>query len=134
MNIKRLASFLFVLGCVFCLTSMKNIGENFGDDIKLADLDLNRQAVSLAGNKIEEFPLAERGFLWDEEDSKTKKWRPQGITGLKEAGKEYVIISWYGRKEADDTDAKWYDNDGYKLPQERSDISAFVSVRKVLVT
>lgn len=99
MNTKHYTSFLFVLGCVFCLTSMKNLAESYGNDIKLATLDLNRQAVNLTGNKIDEFPLAERGFLWDSDDSTTKKWRPQGITGLYEGAKEYIFVSWYGRKE-----------------------------------
>jgi hypothetical protein len=60
---------------------------------------LNRQAVSLNGDKMEEFPSANRGFLWDSDDSKTKKFRPQGIAGLKDGGKEYICVSWYGRKE-----------------------------------
>jgi hypothetical protein len=60
---------------------------------------LNRQAVSLSGDKKDEFPSANRGFLWDSDDSKTKKFRPQGIAGLKDGGKEYICVSWYGRKE-----------------------------------
>ncbi|MBP9887071.1 MAG: HDOD domain-containing protein [Leptospiraceae bacterium] len=60
---------------------------------------LNRQAVSLSGEKKDEFPSANRGFLWDSDDSKTKKFRPQGIAGLKDGGKEYICVSWYGRQE-----------------------------------
>jgi len=96
---KLSVTFLFVLGCVFCLSSTKNIVKNYGEDIRLTNLNLNRQAVSLNGNKMEEFPLADRGFLWDSDDSKTKKWRPQGIAGLNEGGKDYILVSWYGRKE-----------------------------------
>lgn len=69
-----------------------------GDDIKLTGLDLNRKAVKLTDPKKKEFPLAERGFLWQSDDSKTKKWRPQGITGMEVDGREFIIVSWYGRK------------------------------------
>ena len=51
----------------------------------------------MEGNKKEEFPSANRGFLWDSDDSKTEKFRPQGIAGLKDGGKEYIFVSWYGR-------------------------------------
>lgn len=99
-------TFLILLGCVLCLTSMNIFKENQANKIKLVSLDLNRKAVSLKGNKMEEFPNAERGFLWDSDDSKTKKWRPQGITGLNEGGKEYIFVSWYGRKEESKYDSR----------------------------
>ena len=68
-----------------------------GGDIKITDLNLNRKAVKLIGDKKKEFPLAERGFLWSSEDSTTKKWRPQSITGMEEDGREFILVSWYGR-------------------------------------
>ena len=53
---------------------------------------LNRQAVSLSGDKKDEFPSANRGFLWDSDDSKTKKFRPQGIAGLKDGGDRKSVV------------------------------------------
>lgn len=80
-----------------------------GDDIKLTDLDLDKKAVILTGKKKKEFPLAERGFLWQSDDSKTKNWRPQGITGMDVDGREFIIVSWYGRKQ------KKYENRGARI-------------------
>ncbi len=117
-NMKLLVSLLIVSCGIFSLTSMKNIRKNL-DDIKLANLNLNRQAVSLTGDKKSEFPLAERGFLWDEDDANTDKWRPQGISGLKENGKEYIFVSWYGRKKEALTklgnDEDYYMNRGARI-------------------
>lgn len=64
---------------------------------------LNRTANKLTGTKKAEFPLAEKGFTWKSDDSKTKKWRPQGITGvITEKGQQFVIVSWYGRNDGSD--------------------------------
>lgn len=68
---------------------------------------LDRKAFSLTDSKKREFPKANRGFTWDKDDWGTKKWRPQGISGLtftfKEKGKkkkteqELLVVSWYGK-------------------------------------
>lgn len=39
------------------------------------------------------------GFLWNEEDAETTKWRPQGVTTFHLHGRRYVLVSWYGRKD-----------------------------------
>lgn len=82
----------------------------------------NRKAVSLHDkdqiHKIEEFPLTDKGFLWDENDAKTFKWRTQGITGVKESGQEFVFVSWTGRAEDDQpigSDRKGYTNRGARI-------------------
>ena len=107
MKMTMIKAFLLMLAipaAFVLLTSMKvvtPVPNATNGDIKITDLDLNRKAVQLTGTKKEEFPLADKGFLWDSDDSKTKKWRPQGITGMtdKASKKEFVIVSWYGRSE-----------------------------------
>ena len=92
------------------LTSMKTVTPTATNgDIKLTDLTFNRKAVQLTGDKKKEFPLTEQGFLWDSDDSKTAKFRPQGITTVKEGEKEFVIVSWYGKKLKD------YQNRGARI-------------------
>lgn len=63
---------------------------------------LNRIAtrVPINSENLDKFPNFDLGFNWNEEDSDTTKWRPQGITGLTTpAGKEFIAVSWYGREE-----------------------------------
>lgn len=94
------------------LTSMKTVAEGddvTSSDIKLQDLTFSRKAVKLKGDKKKEFPLTQQGFLWDEGDSKTNKFRPQGITTVVEDERELVIVSWYGRSEAN------YENRGARI-------------------
>lgn len=89
---KKLFSFFVLM--FFLIT---NIATAQNQNIKITDLNLNRIAESLVGDKKNEFPKAENGFLWNLEDAKTKKWQPQGITGVTVDNKEFVIVSWYGR-------------------------------------
>lgn len=68
----------------------KNIGE----------LNLNRQAQSSGYNNTYGFNIpADRqvkGFKWNKGDQDTKDWRPQGITGFQQNGKNYLLVTWYG--------------------------------------
>lgn len=44
--------------------------------------------------------IASSGFFWDDGDSATRKWRPQGVTTVKSsAGRRYLAVSWYGRRD-----------------------------------
>lgn len=79
-------------------TSMTSKVEETISDVKITDLPFNRKSVQLTGDKKKEFPKTNMGFLWQSDDSKTKKWRPQGITGMTVGDREFVIVSWYGRK------------------------------------
>lgn len=68
------------------------------------NIDLNR----IASKKDKSWMLGKKvgcphvGFTWDDEDSGTVKWYPQGITGLRsspelDAQHKYIVVSWYGK-------------------------------------
>ena len=62
-------------------------------------LSLNRRASAFGGIPTN-LKGAKGGFLWQEGDAKTTKWRPQGISTLVSGGgKRFVLVSWYGRKD-----------------------------------
>lgn len=70
-------------------------------------LDLNRQALPLYAADGFNIPDKHRPEMWQWQpgDALTLKWRPQGITGSREAGapkrKRFFAISWYGREQED---------------------------------
>jgi hypothetical protein len=76
------------------------------DRIRWDALDLNRQAAPL--RKADGFNVAARHqpllWQWSKADAATLRWRPQGITGSREAGHprgpRWLAVSWYGRTEA----------------------------------
>lgn len=61
-------------------------------------LNLNRKAGAFSGAPTN-LNGATGGFLWQEDDAKTTKWRPQGVTTIAHRGRRFVLVSWYGRKE-----------------------------------
>jgi hypothetical protein len=70
--------------------------------VTLDSLDLNRIATRVPVNSANllKFPNFDMGFTWNDEDSASTKWRPQGITGLiTSTSKEFIAVSWYGREE-----------------------------------
>lgn len=99
-----LLSFLFTaLTSPTYETNFKKSGASETITLNNISSHLNRNANKLTEVQKSEFPLAEKGFTWNSEDSKTKKWRTQGITGLTtEKKQELVIVSWYGRKDGAD--------------------------------
>lgn len=75
--------------------------------LTLDSLNLNRIATRVPANSenLKKFPNFDMGFSWNDEDSDTTKWRPQGITGvITSAKKEFIAVSWYGREEEDYND------------------------------
>lgn len=70
-------------------------------------LELNRKAERSQTADGFNIPVKHEPQLlrWSKGDASTLKWRPQGITGSREAGSperaRWLVISWYGRKEAD---------------------------------
>ena len=60
-------------------------------------LNLNRKAGAFSGAPTN-LNGATGGFLWQDDDAKTTKWRPQGVTTA-HRGRRFVLVSWYGRKE-----------------------------------
>ena len=76
--------------------------------ISVGDLVLTRSAsafsAGLTSDDAEDgMRIMSEGFLWDEEDGRTTRWRPQGVTTFNATNgtrKSFVLVSWYGR--ADD--------------------------------
>ena len=61
-------------------------------------LNLNRKAGAFSGAPTN-LNGATGGFLWQDDDATTTKWRPQGVTTTVIRGRRFVLVSWYGRKE-----------------------------------
>ncbi|MCT4638291.1 MAG: T9SS type A sorting domain-containing protein [Bacteroidales bacterium] len=66
--------------------------------VSLDVMNLNRKATKLSSNRMNEFKNVYKGFRWNSGDYETLKWRPQGITTVNTENKEFVVVSWYGRK------------------------------------
>ena len=78
-----------------CLLSRLSIGNLTSAD----SLNLNRRAPAFSGS-ASKLNGAQGGFLWQEDDAKTSKWRPQGVSTLATSGgRIFVLVSWYGRKD-----------------------------------
>jgi hypothetical protein len=63
----------------------------------------------MSTTSLQKFPYSEFGFTWNDEDSASTKWRPQGLTEIKTTTKEFMAVSWYGREE------ELYDNRGVRI-------------------
>ena len=61
--------------------------------VAASKLNLNRKDQPL----LIKPSLAHTGFIWKRDDNRTKKWRPQGITGFTQGKKKFLVVSWYGR-------------------------------------
>ena len=90
----------------FFLISQLCLGQDY---LKAYELNLNRTANTLSKTQLDKFPLSHTGFQWNSGDNTTEKWRPQGICGLVMNNRKYLIVSWYGRKEAN------YQNRGVRI-------------------
>jgi len=65
----------------------------------VAKMNLNRRAPAFSGSS-KSLNGAIGGFLWNDGDAKTTKWRPQGVATInKDGGRRFVLVSWYGRKD-----------------------------------
>ena len=78
----------------------------FGNSRRRWDaLDLNRQARRLRTADGFNIPAQHKPQLWQwsKSDAATLKWRPQGITGSREAGSperpRWLAVSWYGMED-----------------------------------
>ena len=117
------ASCTVVVGAEDLPEQLREIGLT---QVDWTQLDLNRQATSLSESKLGDLlktasnrkkgdpPLVEAhtGFRWQEGDRKTRYWMPQGIAGLAEGGKKFLVISWYHKPEYDSSTSK---NKGVRL-------------------
>ncbi|CAB9531378.1 Inherit from bactNOG: secreted protein [Seminavis robusta] len=82
-------------------------------------IDYNREGKKINPSKggdlfdgYPDFPHSSIGFLWQDDDDATIKWRPQGISGFEYDGKEYLLVSWYGKKKKRRFD---YRNRGFRV-------------------
>lgn len=71
-------------------------------------VNLNRKALKILSSYHKQYPKYQSGFQWNDEDEKTLKWRPQGITSMQIKNsngeeKKYLLVSWYGLKKAKPT-------------------------------
>ena len=65
----------------------------------VAKMNLNRRAPAFSGSP-KSLNGASGGFLWNDGDAKTTKWRPQGVATINmDDGRRFVLVSWYGRKD-----------------------------------
>lgn len=67
--------------------------------VKWEDLNFNREAIELSKKELRERGVAHpyMGFAWRKGDDEDENWYPQGITGLRKAGKKYLLVSWYDK-------------------------------------
>jgi hypothetical protein len=64
------------------------------------DMNLNRVAIAFYNQLIGDDAMLMSGFHWNDEDAKTSRWRPQGVTTMHtNIGFRFALISWYGRKD-----------------------------------
>ena len=62
------------------------------------DINFDRVATAFYEQLIGDDNMLASGFLWDDEDASTAKWRPQGLTTMHTSnGMRFALISWYGR-------------------------------------
>ncbi len=95
-----LLSFLTITFTMVIFASCGNLAEyQFYPYIPLKNLNLNRSAQELTSSQLGKFPGAHMGFIWNNDDNTTLKWRPQGITGFKTSTKRFLAVSWYGREQ-----------------------------------
>jgi hypothetical protein len=93
----------------------------------LCELNLNRTATSLSSSQLANVPPAHKGFIWNDGDNETLKFRPQGITELDLGCRKYIAVSWYGREEEN------YENRGVRISfADISDMGA-INYRHVLL-
>ena len=67
------------------------------DLMSTSNAQFNRQATPIS--KSFGVKTTSNGFIWDNEDATTTKWRPQGVTTHHSSNSRYVLVSWYGRKD-----------------------------------
>ena len=65
--------------------------------LSVNSLNLNRTGTKMTATQLSQFGPAFEGYRWENGDAVTQKWRPQGISGYNKSGKEWSLVSWYGR-------------------------------------
>jgi hypothetical protein len=70
---------------------------------------LNRVGNAMSIDELGRFPNSSFGFTWNDGDESTQKWRPQGITTVRNNTTNFAVVSWYGRSQEN------YENRGVRL-------------------
>ena len=65
--------------------------------VSLQAVDLDRQATTLTRVERGKYPGAHFAFRWNDDDNKTRKWRPQGISGIVADEHQFIAVTWYAR-------------------------------------
>jgi hypothetical protein len=69
-----------------------------GNRKTVEDMNLDRLATAFYDQLIGDDNMLASGFIWNDDDAHTSKWRPQGVTTMHtENGFRFALISWYGR-------------------------------------
>jgi hypothetical protein len=69
-----------------------------GNRTTVENMNLNRVATAFYNQLIGDDSMLASGFLWNDGDAHTSKWRPQGVTTMHtQNGFRFALISWYGR-------------------------------------
>ena len=92
-----------------------------------SQISLNRTAVPLTASQLGRFAGSHGGFQWNKGDNKTAKWRPQGIAGFVSGGRNFMAVSWYGRKSEN------YENRGVRVSFVDLSNRAAIKYRHVLL-
>ena len=77
--------------------------------VQVTNLNLNRSGKTLSSSQRIKFPHSHTGFIWNNDDNNTNKWRPQGIAGIATGEKKFIAVTWYGRTQAN------YQNRGVRI-------------------
>ncbi len=67
------------------------------DRATVENMNLNRVATAFYDKVVGDDNIVASGFLWNDDDAHTSKWRPQGVTTMQTNGFRFALISWYGR-------------------------------------
>lgn len=97
-RIQKYISFILIGYLVLSGYSVMAQIKNY-DIVPVCELNLNRKAKSLSSAQLATVSPAKKGFIWNDDDNETLKYRPQGITDVFLKCRKYIGVTWYGRKE-----------------------------------
>lgn len=77
------------------VTSLSSYGYRTPDQLNLNRVGTSSGYTATYGFNI---PVDRqvKGFKWNSGDEQTNEWRPQGVTGFTWAGRNFLLVTWYG--------------------------------------
>ena len=124
MRIFNIATYFVLALC--CHTTTANAQIKFVH-FSASQINLNRTAIALTPKQQRNYPGSHAGFRWNKDDNKTAKWRPQGIAGFVSGNRNFLAVSWYGRK------SEGYSNRGARVSIVDISNGAAIKYRHVLL-